>query len=47
MTNPSPDPRSDCLADAEDLQDLRAAREESTDEASLTLEEVKQELGLL
>jgi hypothetical protein len=35
------------LVDLEDLIDLRLARTQSGDEPSLTLEEVKRELGLL
>jgi PHD/YefM family antitoxin component YafN of YafNO toxin-antitoxin module len=34
------------LADLEDLRDLRTAKQESTDEPSVTLKEVKAELGL-
>lgn len=33
------------LADLEDLSDLRAAKQESADEASVSLEDVKTELG--
>jgi PHD/YefM family antitoxin component YafN of YafNO toxin-antitoxin module len=34
------------LADLEDLRDLRTAKQESADEPSLTMKEVKTELGL-
>ena len=34
------------LADLEDLRDLRTAKQESADEPSVSLEDVKTELGL-
>ncbi|MEK6324487.1 MAG: type II toxin-antitoxin system prevent-host-death family antitoxin [Acidobacteriota bacterium] len=34
------------LADLEDLRDLRVAKQESADEPSVSLEDVKTELGL-
>lgn len=34
------------LADLEDLRDLRAAKQESSNEPSVSLEDVKTELGL-
>ncbi|HEX7239432.1 MAG TPA: hypothetical protein VF263_04125 [Longimicrobiaceae bacterium] len=51
MDMPAPEPRDEALmsqeqlADTEDLAELRIAREESSEEPSMSLEDVKRELG--